>query len=92
MQCEPADARGNSLATRDVNARSSDGLFAFGVRINGLQRATIDLTRPAEESNAAHVYVERAPADPTDVSARFVVDIDAGDPARPARTRRAETT
>jgi hypothetical protein len=76
LRTPPLDAtQFGFVATRDVNPLSSDGLLAFGARINGLERATVDLTEAPDTAGRARVYVQRGPAPAADDGARFVVDV-----------------
>jgi hypothetical protein len=63
-------------ATRTPNTLSTNALRAFGARIKGLQRATVDLTGAQAGGSKARIYVERAPVVAADDSMKFVGDID----------------
>jgi hypothetical protein len=63
-------------ATRTHNTLSSEALLAFGAKINGLQRATVDLTAPPAGGTGVRLYIERAPVAAADDSAQVVGDVD----------------
>jgi hypothetical protein len=64
------------FATRPHNTLSSDGLLAFGAKINGLQRATADFTAPPVGGTGTRLYLERGPVSGADDSAKLVGDVD----------------
>jgi hypothetical protein len=78
LRTAPVDANQYGFfASRDLNSLSTKPLFAFGGRIKGLQRVTVDLRGDPPGGDKTRIYVERAPVPAADDSARFVVDVDA---------------
>lgn len=64
------------FATRPHNTLSSEALLSFGAKINGLQRATVDLTAPPVSGTGVKLYLERGPVSAADDSAQLVGDVD----------------
>jgi hypothetical protein len=63
-------------ATRQHNSLSTEALLAFGVKVNGLRRATADLTAPPVGGTGVRLYLERGPVSAGDDSATLVGDVD----------------
>jgi hypothetical protein len=77
LRTAPTDANQYGFfATRTTNPLSAQPFFAFGARVNGVQRGTVDLSGAQGGGSKTRVYVERAPVQGADDSARFVVDLD----------------
>ena len=52
LRTPPLDAtQFGYFAQRDVNPLSADPLYSFGARINGVQRATVDVTEPPPDGD-----------------------------------------
>ncbi|HEV7758610.1 MAG TPA: hypothetical protein VGO78_06460, partial [Acidimicrobiales bacterium] len=64
------------FATRATNPLGNRALWAFGAKVNGVQRGTVDLTGAAPGGSKARVYLQRLTNPATNDSARFVVDLD----------------
>src|SRR4029079_18334860 len=72
------------FATRSHHALSSEALRAFGAKVNGVKRATVDMTAPPAGGTGVRLYLERGGVTAGDDSMQLVGDVDLRDSASDA--------
>ena len=72
------------FATRSHHALSSEALRAFGAKVNGVKRATVDMTAPPAGGTGVRLYLERGGVTAADDSMQLVGDVDLRDSASDA--------